>query len=159
MLKKALNLPFVQSSASLLAFFLLSAGVLHLWRRGRGGGEGWTSSCRTSQTSQWQASQVQGPLLQEAKILRCLRAHDSVYVRPFSWFVAVLQKWPVHVCPLYSGFASSVNNKFALRCKNCKTSIHHQCQSYVEFQRCFGKIVSIIKAKCWSKTLQGFFCC
>uniref|UniRef100_A0A3Q2YH99 SH3 and cysteine rich domain 3 n=1 Tax=Hippocampus comes TaxID=109280 RepID=A0A3Q2YH99_HIPCM len=33
-----------------------------------------------------------------------------------------------------------LNNKFALRCKNCKTSIHHQCQSYVEFQRCFGKI-------------------
>lgn len=37
-----------------------------------------------------------------------------------------------------------MNNKFALRCKNCKTSIHHQCQSYVEFQRCFGKIVSLI---------------
>uniref|UniRef100_A0A4W6E985 SH3 and cysteine rich domain 3 n=1 Tax=Lates calcarifer TaxID=8187 RepID=A0A4W6E985_LATCA len=34
-----------------------------------------------------------------------------------------------------------LNNKFALRCKNCKTSIHHQCQSYVEFQRCFGKII------------------
>ncbi|XP_072539252.1 SH3 and cysteine-rich domain-containing protein 3-like [Salminus brasiliensis] len=33
-----------------------------------------------------------------------------------------------------------LNNKFALRCKNCKTSIHHQCQNYVEFQRCFGKI-------------------
>ncbi|XP_073325226.1 SH3 and cysteine-rich domain-containing protein 3-like [Pagrus major] len=33
-----------------------------------------------------------------------------------------------------------LNNKFALRCKNCKTSIHHQCQSYVEFQKCFGKI-------------------
>uniref|UniRef100_A0A3Q3LVU2 SH3 and cysteine rich domain 3 n=1 Tax=Mastacembelus armatus TaxID=205130 RepID=A0A3Q3LVU2_9TELE len=33
-----------------------------------------------------------------------------------------------------------LNNKFALRCKNCKTSIHHQCQSYVDFQRCFGKI-------------------
>uniref|UniRef100_A0A8C6T9Y6 SH3 and cysteine rich domain 3 n=1 Tax=Neogobius melanostomus TaxID=47308 RepID=A0A8C6T9Y6_9GOBI len=33
-----------------------------------------------------------------------------------------------------------LNNKFALRCKNCKSSIHHQCQSYVEFQRCFGKI-------------------
>ncbi|XP_075880493.1 SH3 and cysteine-rich domain-containing protein 3-like isoform X2 [Nelusetta ayraudi] len=33
-----------------------------------------------------------------------------------------------------------LNNKFALRCKNCKTSIHHQCQSYVEYQRCFGKI-------------------
>uniref|UniRef100_A0A3B4X0T8 SH3 and cysteine rich domain 3 n=1 Tax=Seriola lalandi dorsalis TaxID=1841481 RepID=A0A3B4X0T8_SERLL len=33
-----------------------------------------------------------------------------------------------------------LNNKFALRCKDCKTSIHHQCQSYVEFQRCFGKI-------------------
>uniref|UniRef100_A0A3Q3JKB5 SH3 and cysteine rich domain 3 n=1 Tax=Monopterus albus TaxID=43700 RepID=A0A3Q3JKB5_MONAL len=33
-----------------------------------------------------------------------------------------------------------LNNKFALRCKNCKTSIHHQCQPYVEFQRCFGKI-------------------
>lgn len=35
-----------------------------------------------------------------------------------------------------------VNNKFCLRCKNCKTNIHHSCQSYVEFQRCFGKIVS-----------------
>ncbi|XP_047669829.1 SH3 and cysteine-rich domain-containing protein 3 isoform X2 [Tachysurus fulvidraco] len=33
-----------------------------------------------------------------------------------------------------------LNNKFALRCKNCKTNIHHQCQSYVEFQECFGKI-------------------
>lgn len=53
------------------------------------------------------------------------------------------------VCPLSSGFTSPVNNKFALRCKNCKTSIHHQCQSYVEFQRCFGKIVSklLIKKK------------
>lgn len=40
----------------------------------------------------------------------------------------------------FSGFLLSVNNKFALRCKNCKTNIHHQCQSYVEFQRCFGKI-------------------
>lgn len=38
----------------------------------------------------------------------------------------------------------SVNNKFALRCKNCKTNIHHSCQSYVEFQRCFGKIVSLL---------------
>lgn len=33
-----------------------------------------------------------------------------------------------------------LNNKFALRCKNCKTNIHHQCQSYVEYQKCFGKI-------------------
>ncbi|XP_073708554.1 SH3 and cysteine-rich domain-containing protein 3-like [Garra rufa] len=33
-----------------------------------------------------------------------------------------------------------LNNKFALRCKNCKTNIHHQCQGYAEFQRCFGKI-------------------
>ncbi|XP_059925497.1 SH3 and cysteine-rich domain-containing protein 3-like isoform X3 [Gadus macrocephalus] len=33
-----------------------------------------------------------------------------------------------------------LNNKFALRCKDCKTNIHHQCQSYVEFQRCYGKI-------------------
>ncbi|XP_072104963.1 SH3 and cysteine-rich domain-containing protein 3 isoform X4 [Mobula birostris] len=33
-----------------------------------------------------------------------------------------------------------LNNKFGLRCKNCKTNIHHHCQSYVEFQRCFGKI-------------------
>ncbi|KAI1892425.1 hypothetical protein AGOR_G00133220 [Albula goreensis] len=32
------------------------------------------------------------------------------------------------------------NNKFCLRCKNCKTNIHHSCQSYVEFQKCFGKI-------------------
>lgn len=38
----------------------------------------------------------------------------------------------------------SVNNKFALRCKNCKTNIHHSCQSYVEFQKCFGKIVSVL---------------
>ena len=37
---------------------------------------------------------------------------------------------------------SQVNNKFGLRCKNCKTSIHEHCQSYVETQRCFGKIVS-----------------
>ncbi|NXE57538.1 STAC3 protein, partial [Casuarius casuarius] len=35
-----------------------------------------------------------------------------------------------------------LNNKFGLRCKNCKTNIHHHCQSYVEMQRCFGKIVS-----------------
>ncbi|XP_013927323.1 PREDICTED: SH3 and cysteine-rich domain-containing protein 3 [Thamnophis sirtalis] len=33
-----------------------------------------------------------------------------------------------------------VNNKYGLKCKNCKTHIHHHCQSYVEFQRCFGKI-------------------
>ncbi|NXJ99276.1 STAC3 protein, partial [Corythaixoides concolor] len=33
-----------------------------------------------------------------------------------------------------------VNNKFGLRCKNCKTNIHHHCQAYVEMQRCFGKI-------------------
>uniref|UniRef100_A0A452GPW9 SH3 and cysteine-rich domain-containing protein 3 n=1 Tax=Gopherus agassizii TaxID=38772 RepID=A0A452GPW9_9SAUR len=33
-----------------------------------------------------------------------------------------------------------VNNKFGLRCKNCKTSIHQHCQSYVEMQRCFGKM-------------------
>ena len=39
-------------------------------------------------------------------------------------------------------FIFLVNNKFALRCKNCKTNIHHSCQSYVEFQKCFGKIVS-----------------
>ncbi|KAL2293867.1 hypothetical protein Nmel_018932 [Mimus melanotis] len=36
-----------------------------------------------------------------------------------------------------------LNNKFGLRCKNCKTNIHHHCQSYVEMQRCFGKIVSV----------------
>lgn len=40
-----------------------------------------------------------------------------------------------------------VNNKFCLRCKNCKTNIHHSCQSYVEFQRCFGKIVSFCHNK------------
>uniref|UniRef100_A0A8D0HD15 SH3 and cysteine-rich domain-containing protein 3 n=1 Tax=Sphenodon punctatus TaxID=8508 RepID=A0A8D0HD15_SPHPU len=33
-----------------------------------------------------------------------------------------------------------LNNKFGLRCKDCKTHIHHHCQSYVEMQRCFGKI-------------------
>ncbi|EMP42378.1 SH3 and cysteine-rich domain-containing protein 3 [Chelonia mydas] len=33
-----------------------------------------------------------------------------------------------------------MNNKFGLRCKNCKTSIHQHCQAYVEMQRCFGKI-------------------
>ncbi|MEQ2300723.1 SH3 and cysteine-rich domain-containing protein 3 [Ameca splendens] len=33
-----------------------------------------------------------------------------------------------------------LNNKFCLRCKNCKTNIHHSCQHYVEFQKCFGKI-------------------
>ncbi|XP_026962570.1 SH3 and cysteine-rich domain-containing protein 3 isoform X4 [Sagmatias obliquidens] len=36
--------------------------------------------------------------------------------------------------------AKWVNNKFGLRCKNCKTNIHEHCQSYVEMQRCFGKI-------------------
>lgn len=41
----------------------------------------------------------------------------------------------------------AVNNKFCLRCKNCKTNIHHSCQSYVEFQKCFGKIVSFIHHK------------
>uniref|UniRef100_A0A3Q3WLA1 Uncharacterized protein n=1 Tax=Mola mola TaxID=94237 RepID=A0A3Q3WLA1_MOLML len=58
-----------------------------------------------------------------------------------------------------------LNNKFALRCKNCKTSIHHQCQSYVEFQRCFGKIVSILystpltttKKKCTSNRTDPVF--
>lgn len=44
---------------------------------------------------------------------------------------------PFHLPPL------PVNNKFGLRCKNCKTNIHHHCQSYVEMQRCFGKIVSV----------------
>ncbi|XP_010212893.1 PREDICTED: SH3 and cysteine-rich domain-containing protein 3 [Tinamus guttatus] len=39
-----------------------------------------------------------------------------------------------------------LNNKFGLRCKNCKTNIHHHCQSYVEMQRCFGKIVSAGRA-------------
>ncbi|NXA60707.1 STAC3 protein, partial [Mohoua ochrocephala] len=39
-----------------------------------------------------------------------------------------------------------LNNKFGLRCKNCKTNIHHHCQSYVEMQRCFGKIVSVTPA-------------
>ncbi|KAL2103911.1 hypothetical protein ACEWY4_000779 [Coilia grayii] len=33
-----------------------------------------------------------------------------------------------------------LNNKFCIRCKNCKTCIHHSCQSYVEYQKCFGKI-------------------
>uniref|UniRef100_A0A8C8RHQ7 SH3 and cysteine-rich domain-containing protein 3 n=1 Tax=Pelusios castaneus TaxID=367368 RepID=A0A8C8RHQ7_9SAUR len=33
-----------------------------------------------------------------------------------------------------------LSNKFGLRCKNCKTSLHHHCRSYVEMQRCFGKI-------------------
>nr|XP_020634321.1 SH3 and cysteine-rich domain-containing protein 3 [Pogona vitticeps] len=33
-----------------------------------------------------------------------------------------------------------LNNKYGLKCKHCKTHIHHHCQSYVEFQRCFGKI-------------------
>ncbi|XP_059575283.1 SH3 and cysteine-rich domain-containing protein 3 isoform X2 [Alligator mississippiensis] len=33
-----------------------------------------------------------------------------------------------------------LNNKFGLRCKNCKTSIHQHCQSYTKMQRCFGKI-------------------
>ncbi|XP_074835511.1 SH3 and cysteine-rich domain-containing protein 3 isoform X2 [Carettochelys insculpta] len=33
-----------------------------------------------------------------------------------------------------------LNNKFGLRCKNCKTNIHEHCQAYVEMQRCFGKI-------------------
>uniref|UniRef100_A0A8I3NUM8 SH3 and cysteine-rich domain-containing protein 3 n=1 Tax=Canis lupus familiaris TaxID=9615 RepID=A0A8I3NUM8_CANLF len=38
------------------------------------------------------------------------------------------------------GTTDVVNNKFGLRCKNCKTNIHEHCQSYVEMQRCFGKI-------------------
>lgn len=46
----------------------------------------------------------------------------------------------------------SVNNKFALRCKNCKTNIHHACQSYVEFQRCFGKIVRCSTFNCVNST-------
>ncbi|XP_038609127.1 SH3 and cysteine-rich domain-containing protein 3 [Tachyglossus aculeatus] len=33
-----------------------------------------------------------------------------------------------------------LNNKFGLRCKNCKTNIHEHCQPHVEMQRCFGKI-------------------
>ncbi|XP_058677966.1 SH3 and cysteine-rich domain-containing protein 3 [Ammospiza caudacuta] len=33
-----------------------------------------------------------------------------------------------------------LNNKFGLRCKNCKTNIHQHCRGYVEMQRCFGKI-------------------
>uniref|UniRef100_A0ACB8EMU4 SH3 and cysteine-rich domain-containing protein 3 n=1 Tax=Sphaerodactylus townsendi TaxID=933632 RepID=A0ACB8EMU4_9SAUR len=37
-----------------------------------------------------------------------------------------------------------LNNKYGLRCKNCKTHIHHSCQSYVELQRCFGKIGVIL---------------
>lgn len=45
---------------------------------------------------------------------------------------------------------SQVNNKFGLRCKNCKTNIHEHCQSYVEMQRCFGKIVSGL----WGKKIE-----
>lgn len=62
------------------------------------------------------------------------------------WWSRSLKTNVSDVILLYFGFflTSSVNNKFALRCKNCKTSIHHQCQSYVEFQRCFGKIVSFM---------------
>lgn len=52
----------------------------------------------------------------------------------------IIQYWFLTDCCTFVYF--SVNNKFALRCKNCKTNIHHSCQSYVEFQRCFGKIVS-----------------
>ncbi|RXM31522.1 SH3 and cysteine-rich domain-containing protein 3 [Acipenser ruthenus] len=32
-----------------------------------------------------------------------------------------------------------LNNKFGLRCKNCKTNIHHHCQSFVEMQECFAQ--------------------
>ena len=60
----------------------------------------------------------------------------------------------LNVCSCVAFPLSSVNNKFALRCKNCKTSIHHQCQSYVEFQKCFGKIVSFHVAECYWLWLQ-----
>lgn len=144
---KVLKPMFASILASVLTppqtFFLVPAGVLHLRRRGGGGGEGRSSSRRTGQTGQRPAPQVQGPLLQEAQILRRLRAHDRVYVpHPPPTPPLTLS----HVPLLYSGSTFPVNNKFALRCKNCKTSIHHQCQSYVEFQRCFGKIVSFLPA-------------
>lgn len=134
-------------------FFLVPAGVLHLRGRGGGGGEGRSSSHRTSQTGQRPAPQVQGPLLQEAQILRRLRAHDRVYVPPPLLPPGCAASVTLsHLFLLYSGSAFPVNNKFALRCKNCKTSIHHQCQSYVELQRCFGKIVSSLRA------FHGCFC-
>ncbi|MGH0178771.1 UNVERIFIED_CONTAM: hypothetical protein FKN15_000362 [Acipenser sinensis] len=37
-----------------------------------------------------------------------------------------------------------LNNKFGLRCKNCKTNIHHHCQSFVEMQECFGDRITVI---------------
>uniref|UniRef100_A0A8C0YWS6 R3H domain containing 2 n=1 Tax=Canis lupus familiaris TaxID=9615 RepID=A0A8C0YWS6_CANLF len=49
------------------------------------------------------------------------------------------------------GTTDVVNNKFGLRCKNCKTNIHEHCQSYVEMQRCFGKIVS----RLWGARRKG----
>lgn len=82
---KVLKPMFASILASVLisqTFFLVPAGVLHLRRRGGGGGEGRSSSRRTGQTGQRPAPQVQGPLLQEAQILRRLRAHDRVYVPP-----------------------------------------------------------------------------
>ena len=54
-------------------------------------------------------------------------------------------------------FHFSVNNKFCIRCKDCKTNIHHQCQSYVEFQKCFGKIVSFSFILTFRKMLVFFF--
>lgn len=53
-------------------------------------------------------------------------------------FHTVLMSW--FGSDIYSSFVP-INNKFALMCKNCKTTIHHQYQSYIKFQQCFGKIV------------------
>lgn len=120
----------------------LTPGLFHLRRGGGGGAEGRAARRRACQTLQRQAAQVQGPLLQEGQVLRRLRPHDRLCAP-----LCVSPDWrrPPPLPPAWFWFGSvlcsSVNNKFALRCKNCKTSIHHQCQSYVEYQRCFGKIV------------------
>lgn len=143
-------------------------GLFHIWGGGWGGGEG-TRTSTTCCHGQRQTPQVQGPLLQETEVLWRLCAHDSLCVHlvsPFG-FLRVKKRW--HQCIviftdvfsecncafiLFFLSLSSVNNKFALRCKNCKTSIHHQCQSYVEFQKCFGKIVSFHVTECYWLWLQ-----
>lgn len=119
-------------------------GLFHIWGGGGGGGEG-TRTSSSCCPGQWQTPQVQGPLLQKTQVLWRLRSHDSLYVFLLYciWYFLLIiifsvSDWLYCCYDVYF----SVNNKFALRCKNCKTNIHHSCQSYVEFQRCFGKIVS-----------------
>lgn len=131
-------------------------GLFHIWRGGRGGGEG-TRTSSTCCPNQRQTPQVQGPLLQKTQVLWRLRSHDSLYVLEIMstththtnvnnltscCLIHLIGLRMFNIGSCSSNVYFSVNNKFALRCKNCKTNIHHSCQSYVEFQKCFGKIVS-----------------